>query len=155
MIKKQFLSRLTNFRLSILPLPPTSNNSPPLQRRRTTVKNENRLGPKKQKLTNTTEESKQMSVTNHFTFLITHRFDKLYHPYTRVWKKEKRKTIERGLRGIKGIKVLRDLPTASVFPARVSTETRRPTGESSSQRPWTPIFRLKTICCWCQHRQGN
>lgn len=33
-----------------------------------------------------------------------------------------------------------NIPMASFLPARVSTETRRPTGASSSQRPCTPIF---------------
>lgn len=28
---------------------------------------------------------------------------------------------------------------ASFLPERVSTDTRRPTGASKSQRPWTPI----------------
>lgn len=32
-----------------------------------------------------------------------------------------------------------EAPMASFFPARVSTETRRPTGARSSHRPWTPI----------------
>lgn len=44
-----------------------------------------------------------------------------------------------GLRGRVGV------PIASLLPARVSTETRRPTGASSSQRPWTPIV---WIACW-------
>jgi hypothetical protein len=36
-----------------------------------------------------------------------------------------------------GISVV--IPMASFFPARVSTDTRRPTGATSSHRPWTPI----------------
>jgi hypothetical protein len=83
-IKKQFLGSLANFSLSIFALSPASNNGTPLQGRGSTVKDKNRFGSQKQELTNATEESKQMSVANHFAFVITHRFDKLYHPYARV-----------------------------------------------------------------------
>jgi hypothetical protein len=84
MIQKQLLSGLTNSGLSLLPLPPASYNSAPLQSRCASVKHKHRLYTQKQKLANSTEESQQVRIVDHVSTIITHCFHKLDDPYTGI-----------------------------------------------------------------------
>lgn len=154
MIEKQFLGSLSNFGLSIFPLPPTRNHSPSLESRGATIEDENRLGAQEQELANSTKEAKQMGIADHFSLLVPHRLHKLHHPYTGICENSHVYAITLMMMRLKenqyiGLGFERErgmmgTPIASFFPARVSTETRRPTGASSSQRPFTPIVLLPT-----------
>jgi hypothetical protein len=80
-------------------------------------------------------------VPYHLALLVPHRLHELHHPYARICKENLEFWLRNegfGLGLGLGIRVV--VPMASFFPARVSTDTRRPTGASSSHRPCTPIL---------------
>lgn len=84
MIQEQLLSSLTNSGLSLLTLPPASNNSAPLQRRCTPIKHKHRLDTQKEQLANPAEEPQQVSISDHVTTIITHCLHELNDPYARI-----------------------------------------------------------------------
>lgn len=84
MVKQQFLGGLADLGLGVLALSPARNNGPALERGGAAIKDEDRLGPKKQQLANPAEEPKQMRVPHHLSSLVPHRLHELNHPYARV-----------------------------------------------------------------------
>lgn len=145
-IEKQLLSGLPDLGLRVLALPPAGDDGAPLERGRAAVEDEHGLGPEEQELADAAEEAEQVRVADHLPSLVPHRLHELHHPDTSICKQQRKRKIRprtprraKSDPGERGMGRRKDAPTASLLPARVSTETRRPTGARSSQRPWTPI----------------
>lgn len=134
MIDEKLLRGLADLSTGILTMAAASGDSPALKRRSTTIKDKDRLGAKKEKLADAAKESKNLRIAHHLASLIPHRHHELDHPNACICEEIPR-SESLGFVRKKIKKRDRLVPIASVFPAKVSTETRRPTGASNSQRP--------------------
>ena len=84
LIKKKLLGGFSNLGLSILALAAAGDHSTASKSGRAAIEDEDRLGSEVKKLANSSEKPQQMSVPYHLSFLVSHRFHELNHPYTRV-----------------------------------------------------------------------